>query len=503
MKAWSVSIGISLSAGLVALVFWRAGMTRSFVEDLEDMRAGRTPRTIELRVWDWWSPSANEEHRTYFAEVERTFEERNPNVDVVYQFVPFDYYVQKLSTAMAGRGPPDVFQSSVYWAEGFYQRGMLLPLNDLLTHDGSDSPPERIAKEAFLPSAWRHSQTLGGVVFGIPQIVDASCLLWNLDILEQAAAKDDDIRSMFARNPDGSIDYDRLRFDAVQNWEHFRRILKTLTAYAADGSVAEAGFVIQSYGASGGMFEPWLASNGTSYQDPGGDKALFATPNGVQAIEFLAKLYWEDRVCTPFRRQLSGGEEFMGRRVAVMMAGTWNGKGIQRATQGWMHFGKTAFPPGPMGQGQKTVTWGNMLVIPRGCRNVDAAWRYIKFVCSLEGNLLRLKHLGHNGPRLDFYRTSEWQRAKAERPYLSNVKQICLAGQKLRHTEIIAVDHQASPIFETILLRYPEIAAGRGPYASVAAALQVAATNVDRVYARYNRQVAQWMAKGRGKVTER
>ena len=168
-----------------------------------------------------------------------------------------------------------------------------------------------------------------------------------------------------------------------------------------------------------------------------------------------------------------------------------------------MHFGKTAFPPGPMGQGQKTVTWGNMLVIPRGCRNVDAAWRYIKFVCSLEGNLLRLKHLGHNGPRLDFYRTSEWQRAKAERPYLSNVKQICLAGQKLRHTEIIAVDHQASPIFETILLRYPEIAAGRGPYASVAAALQVAATNVDRVYARYNRQVAQWMAKGRGKVNER
>ena len=76
-----------------------------------------------------------------------------------------------------------------------------------------------------------------------------------------------------------------------------------------------------------------------------------------------------------------------------------------RDTMGWQHFGKTAFPPGPGGSGQKTVTWGNMLVITRRCRQVEAAWRYVKFVCSLEGNLLRSKHLGYNGPRLDFYDT--------------------------------------------------------------------------------------------------
>jgi hypothetical protein len=80
----------------------------------------------------------------------------------------------------------------------------------------------------------------------------------------------------------------------------------------------------------------------------------------------------------------------------------------------------------------------------------------------------------------------------AERPYLSNVKQICLAGDKLRHTEITAADHQANPIIETILLQYPDMVNGQGPYPSVEAAMHEAARNVNKVYDRYNRQVKQW-----------
>ena len=90
--------------------------------------------------------------------------------------------------------------------------------------------------------------------------------------------------------------------------------------------------------------------------------------------------------------------------------------------------------------------------------------------------------------------TPRWAEALAERPYLSNVRQICLAGDKLRHTEIIAVDHQANPIVESLLLRYPDIVEGNGPYASVQEALGIAAANVDNVYRRYNAQVQRWLA---------
>ena len=483
--AWS-GLALLLVGGVLA----RAGMTRRWVEGF----ASGPPRPVQLRVWDWWSASTNEEYGDYYAAVETAFEARNPDVDIVYQIVPFGNYVQKLSTAMVGHSPPDVFQSSVYWAEGFYQRGMLRRLDGLLAAD-ADAPgsPGHIGEAAFLPSAWRHNHTVDGAVFGVPQIIDASCLLWNLDIL-QAAADDDEIRALFQTRPDGSVDWLRIRWNAIESWDHFRRVTTKLTRRDAAGDVIQAGFVL-SASSGAGLFSPWLAANGGRFQDSAGTRAMFGEPAGVETAEFLARLFWVDRVCPPFRRQMTDSEMFKERRAACVAAGTWSGKDITRDTMGWTHFGKTAFPPGPRGDGPATVTWGNMLVVTRRCENVDAAWRYLKFVCGLEGNLLRSRILGYNGPRRDFYDTPRWSEARAERPYLSNVRQICLAGDKLRHTEIIAVDHQANPIVETVLLHYPEIVAGDGPYPSVAAALQTAARNVDNVYRRYNKQVASWLER--------
>ena len=82
-----------------------------------------------------------------------------------------------------------------------------------------------------------------------------------------------------------------------------------------------------------------------------------------------------------------------------------------------------------------------------------------------------------------------------ERPYLSNVKEICLVGDKLRHTEIIAVNHQVNPVIETLLLRFPEIEAGQGPHPSVEAALSEAERNANGVFRRYNEQVERWLAQ--------
>ena len=484
---------LALALVLVGGVVARAGLTRRWVSGL-----GLTEtRQVKLRVWDWGSASTNEKYGDYFGALEAEFEARNPDVDIVYQVVPFGNYVQKLSTAMVGDTPPDVFQSSVYWAEGFYHRGMLRPLDDLLDADPAlQGTPAYIGESAFLPSAWRHNHTVGesgsSVVFGIPRIIDASCLLWNLDILQEAAADDDELLALFQRHPDGAVDWARIRWDAIESWDHFRSLTRKLTVRDESGEVTQAGFLL-SASSGAGLFSPWLAANGGRFQDAAGTRALFASPSGIEAVEFIARLYWVDRVCPPFRRQMTDSEMFKERRAAVVVAGTWSGKDITRDTMGWTHFGKTAFPPGPRGDGPSTVTWGNMLVITRRCENVDAAWRYVKFVGGLKGNVLRSRHLGYNGPRFDFYETDRWRQALQERPYLSNVEQICLSGDKLRHTEIIAVNHQANPIVESVLLHYPEIVDGRGPYPSVEVAMHRAAANVDNVYRRYNEQVERWL----------
>ena len=50
------------------------------------------------------------------------------------------------------------------------------------------------------------------------------------------------------------------------------------------------------------------------------------------------------------------------------------------------------------------------------------------------------------------------------------------------------------PVFESLLLRAPEIAAGTGPYPSIRAGLQAAAASANRVYDRYNHQAEAWSA---------
>lgn len=489
-------LGILMHAGLMRPVLRRAQSHR--------------PRTV-LRVWDWCAPATDEKYGAYFAAVKREFEAAHPDVEVVYQFIPFSQYEQKMATALVGNSPPDVFQCSVYWAEGFYDRGMLLPLNAFLERERRErerraargqpmSSGEVIAQEAYLPSAWRHNTKPDGTVFGIPQILDAECLAWNLALLQKAAQTDPEIRQMFLRNPDGSPNYERLRFDAVRDWDQFRRVVRRLTKYDQQGNLAldahgeylQAGFAIHAHGSGAGPFLAWCAANGSNFQDATGTRATFADAAGVEAMQFILDLYWKDHVSPPFRRQLDDEEAFDKGNVACISAGTWSGKYITRNTEGRLRFDFTPFPPGPHGHGPSTLTWGNMLVISRRSPQPDLAWEYVKFITSQSGSERLLRYTEQNSPRKDFYKSSKWLQMCAERPYLYNVPAICACGKKLRHTQINAVDYVSQPIFETLLLRYPDIEAGHGPYPSVRAGLQAAAAAVDRVYRRYNAQVSEW-----------
>lgn len=509
----SVSTGRAIVALiLLALLVWVTAHS-GLATEARMAGAGITPgRRAVLRVWDWWSPGTDERYATYFAALKREFEQAHPDVEVVYQYVPFSQYEQKMATGLTGNSPPDVFQSSVYWAEGFYDRGMLEPLNGFLDRDRADrerrraagrpvDPGEIVDREAFLDAAWRHNTKPDGTVFGIPQILDSDCLVWNLDILRKEAATNAEVRAMFVRRPDGSPDYGHLRFDAVHDWEQFRRIVRSLTRYDStgkalqidrNGDFVQAGFAIHAHGSGAEPFLPWLAANGSNFQDGSGTRALFADPPGIEATQFLLDLYWKDHVSPPFRRQLGDDEVFNAGHVACIGTGTWAGKYIVRNTDGKLAFDFTPYPPGPHGAGQATLTWGNMLVISRSSRQKELAWEYIKFVTSKAGALRLLKLLDWNSGRKDFYEAPDWQAVCRAKPYQTNVAGIAACGKKLRHTQINATNYACQSFFETLLLHYPEIEEGHGPVPSVNGGLSQAAQAVDRVFDRYNAQVRDW-----------
>ena len=467
----------------------RAGPTRDLLSGFRRAAGQRDQRPVKLRVWDWWSPSTTEDYARYFDELERIFEARHPDVEVIFQAVPFGNYEQKITTAMLGSDPPDVFQCSVNWAQGLHDRGMLRELNDFIART-----PE-LREDQFMPSAWYHNQRQGRV-FGVPHIVDAACLIWNLDMI-RAEPK---LHGMFETGPDGKPDFRRIRFKAVSDWDDFRRIAKLLTkpgpsaasTRPAGGEAKQAGFALTAYGMGARLFMPWAATNGVRFQNRAGTEALFDTPATAETLDFLLKLYWEDRVCPPFRRELTAHGQFQEGKVACAMAGTWSGKYIVRNTQGWMGFGMTAFPPGPRGGGYKTLTWANMMVMSSRSRVPEAAWEYIRLVCGPEGALLRLKHLQQNSPRLDFNIGDAWAAAVRDRPYLANVPRICASGDPLHHTQVQAVQDEVQWILEYMLLNWPKVQAGTGKFGDSAEAISLAARRVNLVYGRYSRMLRAW-----------
>src|SRR5579871_1892617 len=126
------ALGAICALALLWIVVAHSGFARE--AELRGGPVGGKGRTI-LRVWDWWSPGTDERYGTYFAACKREFEQAHPDVEVMFQYIPFGQYEQKMATGLVGNSPPDVFQSSVYWAEGFYDRGMLRPLNPFMEQD--------------------------------------------------------------------------------------------------------------------------------------------------------------------------------------------------------------------------------------------------------------------------------------------------------------------------------------------------------------------------------
>jgi ABC-type glycerol-3-phosphate transport system substrate-binding protein len=384
-----------------------------------------------------------------------------------------------------------VFQCSVSWAQGLYDRGILRELNDFVART-----PE-LQDDQFMPSALYHSRK-NGRIYGIPHIVDAGCLLWNLDMLRA----DPELHGMFETNPDGTPDFTRIRFDAVKDWDDFRRIATRLTRMrsqaeavelgAAARNLQQYGFQINAYGGGAGLFIRWIPSNGVKFQDATGTRALFDTPGTVETLNFLAGLYYDAKVCPKFSRDLTSHGRFEERSVACAPGGTWDGKYIVRDTEGWMGFGMTAYPPGPSGPGYKTLTWANMMAMSARTKIPDVAWDYIRLNCSLEGALLKLKYLNQNSPRLDFYAGDAWADEIRNRPYLSNIKRICESGDPLLHTQTQAALDEVLPIVEYLLLNWPDMQAGKGAYASAAEAVHTAAQRVDEVYTRYGKLVQGW-----------
>lgn len=112
-------------------------------------------------------------------EIIKRFSEKYPHIKVVYETIPYDSFMEKLTAQVIGDRTPDIGILLDRWATTMIAQKALLPLNDYLPSD---------YKQNFVKALWNFG-SVGEQAYAIPMYANVQALLYNKDLLEKAGVQ--------------------------------------------------------------------------------------------------------------------------------------------------------------------------------------------------------------------------------------------------------------------------------------------------------------------------
>ncbi|HTX78265.1 MAG TPA: extracellular solute-binding protein [Longilinea sp.] len=110
-------------------------------------------------------------------QIVKDFEAQNPDINVVMEYVGYDYVHDKIITGMAANPPAyDAAMIDVIWPDEFIKDGYLLDVTSRVTDD---------MKTNMFPASW-NGVTRNGKLYGMPWLMDVKYFMYNKDILQKA-----------------------------------------------------------------------------------------------------------------------------------------------------------------------------------------------------------------------------------------------------------------------------------------------------------------------------
>ncbi|MCC7390610.1 MAG: sugar ABC transporter substrate-binding protein [Phycisphaerales bacterium] len=315
--------------------------------------AGR--KEITLTVWGM--PFEDRLFKDLYA---RGYEEIDPGVRVDYQRHP-DVNMKYNAWHAAGDGA-EVMRIMVTDYHGMVSRGMLVPLDEYI-HGPNGLTAEELAN---FPPHILDALRVDGKLYALPEDNAQWGLYYNKDIID----------AYDAAHPDERIGYP----DETWDWARLRDAAKRLTQRDAEGRVVVYGFdfIIWQW-----PFLQLLAqAGGTGWTDDG-LTTLVNSPAGVEALEFLRALAYEDRSWEPYfgRTQGTGPDSrFRNGQTALYMDGSWNIPSFERNAPG-LNF---AVAPSLRGREQAIVCGSCIWGIGRFASYPDEGWSMIRWLVSEE-----------------------------------------------------------------------------------------------------------------------
>ncbi len=208
----------------------------------------------------------------YYEWAERTFEERNPDVDVIIEQFPGsslkDFEI-KLRLRFSSRQAPDLFHVNSSVAAQLATLGLLAP-----------APPSVVEhiRNNSLNELVEASGEAEGTYFGLTSDGVWTALFYNKDMFREVG-----------------LDPER----PPETWDELIEMADQLTVRDADGDPVRAGISLRKSGFKAGTAEKWLtflyAAGGEAFSE-GGTEARFNTPAGLEALELYKTILFDRRI---------------------------------------------------------------------------------------------------------------------------------------------------------------------------------------------------------------
>ena len=295
-----------------------------------------------------WSTWVNTDSPFWQATI-AAFEEVHPNIKIEIQSVPSsDDMFDKLLAQIAAGNPPDTAYVSDWMTGALAQNDGLVALDDYI------SKSTIIDTQDYVP-AFLEPARVGDVQYGLPFASETTGLFYRTDRFEEVG--------LDPNHP-------------PETWEEFQEYAEKLT----DVENSKYGFAVFATEAAY-YFYPWLWQAGGEQLDPETpDDVIWDSPEGQRAAEFyvnLAKYSPKDLLNAT---SWDGRVPFANGDVAMYMAGTWFAGTL--LTEFPDATGKWAAAPLPQDKRCATTIAGDHLVVFKGSKNPEAAYKWIEWLSS-------------------------------------------------------------------------------------------------------------------------
>ena len=280
------------------------------------------------------------------ADLLRDFEREHPGIRVELQQIPWTAAHEKLLTAWAADALPDVCQLGNTWIAEFATLGALEPLQARV--DASAV----VEEDDYFPGIWG-TNVVDGVLVGVPWYVDTRLLFYRRDLLERAGVR-----------------------EPPRTWAQWEQAMEALMRQAGPGQHA----ILLPLN----EFEPQLSfalQTGDPLLREDDGRGNFRSPGFARALAFYAGLFERGFAPPVSETQISNvWDEFFRGSFAFYLSGPWNIREFRRRQPPGMEGAWGTMPlPGPDGPGAG-IAGGTSLVLARGSRHQDEAWRLVEFL---------------------------------------------------------------------------------------------------------------------------